>query len=143
MRFIVVGVGPEGKSRIVEERELAGPPAAGLKADMLWSTSQLPPEIPVARHAIDASWLNAGLAAGASRWLIVSFAAGHKAEMHHTSTLDYDIVLAGETTLGTEEGEVVMRPGDCAMIPGSMHSWTAGPEGFTMASMLLGLADDA
>lgn len=144
MRFITVGVGPEGRSRIVEDRELARPPmeaGANLKADMLWSTSQLPPELPVPRHAIDGNWMNTGLAAGASRWLIVNFPAGNVTAMHHSSTLDYDMIIAGETTLGTEEGEVLMRAGDCAMVPGAMHSWTAGPEGCTMACIILGLAD--
>lgn len=145
MRFIVVGVGPEGRSRIVEERELAppSPPAGGLKADMLWSTSEVPPELPIAPRGDDKAWLNAGLAAGASRWIIVNFAAGHVAPMHYTSTLDYDIILAGEITLGTEEGDVALQPGDCVMIPGSMHSWTVGPEGCTMATILLGLAEPA
>lgn len=144
MRLITLGVGPAGRSRIIAERSLAAPPTAAgstLKSEMLWATSQMPPEIQVARHPIDGNWLNVGMTAGASRWMIVHFPPGHVAAMHHTSTIDYDIILAGEVILGTEEEDVLMRVGDCAMVPGCMHSWTAGPEGFTMATVLLGLAD--
>ena len=142
MRFIEVGVGSDGKSHIAEVRDLAVPeiPAGGVKGQLLWSTSTLPPEVTAPRRAADANWMNVGLGEGASRWMIAHFAAGHVAPMHHTSTLDYDIIVAGEITLGTESGEIVLLPGDCVLVPGCMHSWIAGAAGCTMATVLLGLS---
>jgi mannose-6-phosphate isomerase-like protein (cupin superfamily) len=142
MRLIEIGVGADGKSFIAAERTIDSPEMepGTVKGEVLWSTTQLPPQVEAARRAVDENWLNVGLAPSAGRWMIAHFAPGHVSPMHHTSTLDYDVIIAGEVTLDTEHGSVALYPGDCVMVPGCMHRWNVGEAGCTMATVLLGLA---
>jgi quercetin dioxygenase-like cupin family protein len=142
MRLIELGVGADGRSIIAAECTIDTPemePGA-VKGDVLWSTTDLPPQVEAARRVVDESWMNVGLAPSASRWMIAHFAPGHVSPMHHTSTLDYDIILAGEVTLDAEHGSRSLYPGDCVIVPGCMHRWNVGAAGCTMATVLLGLA---
>lgn len=44
--------------------------------------------------------------------------------MHKTSTLDYAIVLEGEIYAVMDEGEVLLRAGDCLIQRGTNHAWS-------------------
>lgn len=143
MRFFVIGLDSNGCSSVVEERQINGAfsiDGAGIEAARLWQTRKQPPELTVARHEMNDAWMDLGVGPGATRWMIVNFEAGYVSEMHHTSTLDYDLVIAGKIILELENGEVILGSGDCAVIPGCMHRWRTGPEGCTMSAVTLGLA---
>ena len=143
MRFVVIGVGADGRSKVAEIRDvIAGmkPRSPGIEINRVWATAQQPPELPVPRRASDEAWLDVGLAAGATRWTIFTLDPGTTGDLHHTSTLDYDIVLSGEVTLGLDDGEVLLRAGDSVLIPGAMHSWNAGSEGCVVSVTMSGLA---
>jgi len=43
--------------------------------------------------------------------------------MHKTSTVDYALVLDGEIWALMDEGEVLMRAGDCLVQRGTNHAW--------------------
>lgn len=58
---------------------------------------------------------------------------------HTTDTLDYAVVLEGEIWLVTDEGEVRLGPGDCAVQQGTRHAWhNHGEVPATLAVVLLG-----
>lgn len=142
MNFSVVGVGPDGRSRVLETREDGKASvnlAPGIGVENLWQTTDYPPDLPVARRPIDASWMDLGVGPGTTRWILVTLSAGHTDRLHHTSTIDFDIVISGEVTLGLEDGELLMRAGDSVVIPGLLHKWTAGLEGCVMSSITYGL----
>ena len=44
--------------------------------------------------------------------------------MHKTSTVDYAIVLSGEIWALMDEGETLMRAGDCLVQRGTNHAWS-------------------
>ena len=43
--------------------------------------------------------------------------------MHKTNSVDYLVVIAGEMWMVMEEGEVLLRPGDCIVQRGTNHAW--------------------
>jgi len=146
MKFSIVGVDAEGRSHVVETREggdAAVGMAPGIAVEAFWQTTDYPPELPVARRAIDEQWMDLGVGPGATRWLVVTLDTGHTGPFHHTSTIDFDIIVSGEVTLGLEAGELLLRAGDCVMIPGLLHNWTAGPDGCVMSVITYGLPTPA
>jgi mannose-6-phosphate isomerase-like protein (cupin superfamily) len=44
--------------------------------------------------------------------------------MHRTRTLDYCVVLSGEIYAMLDEGEVLLRAGDCLVQRGTRHAWS-------------------
>ncbi|HET7343461.1 MAG TPA: cupin domain-containing protein [Methylomirabilota bacterium] len=44
--------------------------------------------------------------------------------MHKTSTVDYAIVLTGEIYAMMDEGETLMKAGDCLIQRGTNHAWS-------------------
>jgi mannose-6-phosphate isomerase-like protein (cupin superfamily) len=44
--------------------------------------------------------------------------------MHKTNTVDYAIVLSGEIWAVLDEGEVLLRAGDCLVQRGTHHAWS-------------------
>jgi quercetin dioxygenase-like cupin family protein len=49
---------------------------------------------------------------------------------HTTQTVDYVMVLDGEVSLELDNGEVLLKPGDCVVQRGTRHAWrnrTDGP----------------
>ena len=44
--------------------------------------------------------------------------------MHRTHTLDYCVVLSGEIFAVLDEGEVLLRAGDCLVQRGTRHAWS-------------------
>lgn len=45
------------------------------------------------------------------------------ASMHKTNSIDYLVVIAGEMWMVMEQGEVLLRPGDCIVQRGTNHAW--------------------
>lgn len=43
--------------------------------------------------------------------------------MHKTNSVDYLVVIAGEMWMVMEEGEVLLRQGDCIVQRGTNHAW--------------------
>ena len=43
--------------------------------------------------------------------------------MHKTNSIDYLVVIAGEMWMVMEEGEVLLRAGDCIVQRGTNHAW--------------------
>jgi hypothetical protein len=44
--------------------------------------------------------------------------------MHKTSTVDYIVILSGEVWALVDEGEVLLRAGDCLVQRGTNHAWS-------------------
>lgn len=43
--------------------------------------------------------------------------------MHKTNSIDYLVVISGEMYMVMEEGEVLLRAGDCVVQRGTNHAW--------------------
>jgi hypothetical protein len=61
--------------------------------------------------------------------------------IHKSETLDYGILLSGERILITDDGERVLKPGDCVVQIGSWHAW-ANPNASQMAFVMMGAEFD-
>jgi mannose-6-phosphate isomerase-like protein (cupin superfamily) len=44
--------------------------------------------------------------------------------MHRTDTVDYIVILSGEVWALMDEGETLLRPGDCLIQRGTNHAWS-------------------
>src|ERR1700723_818239 len=83
MRLIVVGEGADGRSTVVEVKELFEGDSHG--REVLWATHEAPPEIPVPRRNPEVGGVdvrNAGAEPGGSRWFLVSRPPGGETGMH-------------------------------------------------------------
>jgi len=43
--------------------------------------------------------------------------------MHKTASVDYLVVISGEMIMAMEDGETLLRPGDCIVQRGTNHAW--------------------
>ena len=57
--------------------------------------------------------------------------------IHKSETLDYGILLSGERVLLLDDGEYVLKPGDCVVQIGSWHSWANPNDGSQMAFVMM------
>ncbi len=65
-------------------------------------------------------------------------ATAKHATMHRTDSVDYLVVISGEMTMVMEEGEVLLRPGDCIVQQGTYHGWVnTGTEPCMLAAILI------
>jgi hypothetical protein len=58
--------------------------------------------------------------------------------IHKSETLDYGVLISGERVLITDDGERVLKPGDCVVQIGSWHAWGNPNEGSQMAFVMMG-----
>ena len=57
--------------------------------------------------------------------------------MHKTSTLDYAIVLSGEIYAVMDEGETLLRAGDCLIQRGTNHAWSNRSDQLCLVAFVL------
>jgi quercetin dioxygenase-like cupin family protein len=63
--------------------------------------------------------------------------------LHWHDTVDVQLVLAGELTIGLDDGsEQTMRAGDLVVQHGTNHSWRIGAEGAVVGLVMLGATRD-
>jgi quercetin dioxygenase-like cupin family protein len=68
---------------------------------------------------------------------------GRSFGLHWHDTVDVQLVLAGELTIGLDDGsEQTMRAGDLVVQHGTNHSWCIGPEGAVVGLVMLGVTRD-
>jgi quercetin dioxygenase-like cupin family protein len=58
--------------------------------------------------------------------------------LHRTNTTDVDVILDGEVTIVTEDGELLLSRGDVLVIPGAVHGWRTGDHGCSMLVAMIG-----
>jgi quercetin dioxygenase-like cupin family protein len=54
---------------------------------------------------------------------LAEYAEPGRPGVHRTATIDFDIVLEGTVGLELDDGEVVLHPGDVAVLNGTRHRW--------------------
>jgi quercetin dioxygenase-like cupin family protein len=57
--------------------------------------------------------------------------------------VDFDSILGGSLELILDDGVHILQAGDCVIINGIDHAWRAGPDGCTMAVLMLGAVNRA
>ncbi|HVX22966.1 MAG TPA: hypothetical protein VHB02_16600 [Acidimicrobiales bacterium] len=139
MQFVLTGVGPDGRSTVVDRRDLAVPDGtAPLGSLPLWQSATWPPPVPPL-PADPGPPRDVRVREGEAGWRYVWFAPHSRADAHWTDTVDFDTVLSGSVTLELQHGAVDLAPGDMVVVPGVVHGWHAGPDGCVLAAFLVGL----
>jgi mannose-6-phosphate isomerase-like protein (cupin superfamily) len=80
---------------------------------------EIPPE--ASRSAIDAERAFEEL--GSKNRPPAEASAKHPS-MHRTDSIDYLVVISGEMYMVMDEGEVLLRQGDCIVQQGTYHAWS-------------------
>jgi len=137
-RLLIAGVDGSGRSGAVRDERvtLQGEPGfQSLVYSVLYST---PSEPSIADGGRNANTLNLGVAAGTTNWLMIEYAPGAEFSMHHTDTVDFDIILSGSVGLVLDDGVHPLAAGDCVVVTGVDHAWRAGPDGCRLSVVAIG-----
>jgi len=137
MQRLVTGIDENGRSCVVprEPPEVVVGGSGISIIDTMVDIQQMPPP---PRPAGNGGFHDLGVGPGLLRWLVFDWEPGASFTMHHTDTIDLDIVLAGSMVLTLDDGTHLLEPGDSVVINGVDHAWCAGPEGCTMSFALYG-----
>jgi mannose-6-phosphate isomerase-like protein (cupin superfamily) len=129
--FYEVGVGEDGRSRVVRRVELA------VGQDPLNTIQQDSPAV-IASSTGSAVLLEAMAKPGGIYCTILSHPVGAYTDMHRTTTTDFNVVVVGSIELELEAEKILLEAGDAVLVSGAAHAWRAGPAGsvtaFTMIS---------
>ena len=136
MRCFIAGVDDDGRSCVVNEREVVfGEIMPGLAVDALFKTVEGPlPTRPDGRGDL----VDLGVSPQQCSWSLWRFGSGAEVTMHHTDTVDFDVILAGAVELVLDDGAHALEVGDCVVMTGVDHGWRAGPEGCVVSATAIG-----
>jgi quercetin dioxygenase-like cupin family protein len=130
--FYRTGVGPDGRSGVVERCELT------MTMDALAAHRIDEAVIEMPGSDSSAALLESMTAPGGSFCNIFAWRPGAYTDLHRTITVDFDVVLTGFIEMELEAETIMLRQGDCVLLPGTVHAWRPGPQGalvvFTMVA---------
>jgi quercetin dioxygenase-like cupin family protein len=138
IRVLVTGVDAAGKSCVVSEDYVtmdANAEHPGFWFAGLFQTPSAPPPTRPDGHG---EYLETELAAGLVRWQVIDYGPSLGYPMHHTDTVDIDIVLQGSIELTLDDGTHLLETGDGVIINGVDHAWKSGPDGCRLSVTFIG-----
>lgn len=133
MRVVVVETDADGRSGVGRVVEREGP-IHDEGAHLIFSG----PVVATGPQTGTRGFLDLSPGPGAAMWRIYEFPPGLAYDMHHTDTVDFDVVVDGAMTLVLDRDEIELCPGDAVHLAGDRHGWRAGTEGCRMLVALLG-----
>lgn len=136
MRVLITGIDEQGRSHVVEERKPTGTAfeSAGITVTPAAATeSSPPPPRPPGRGHLVA----VGAEPGTARWNFIEFPAGSRTELHHTDSVDYDVVLEGSVNLLLDDGPHRLDAGDAVVVNGVDHGWQTEESGCRMSVVVI------
>jgi quercetin dioxygenase-like cupin family protein len=140
MRLLVTGVDASGCSCAAQDGAVTLQGDANL-GGVLFSVLYATPSLPsIASGGRVADSLDLAVPPGSMRWTLIEYPPGAGFSMHHTDTVDLDVVLSGSVELILDDGAHVLEAGDSAVVTGVDHGWRAGPEGCRLNVMTIGVS---
>ena len=138
VRCLITGVDASGRSCVAREREVAfAELVEGLHVDALFRTTSGPPgPRPHGRGAL----VDLGVGPGQCSVAVWRFDPDSAVEVHHTDSLDVDVVVEGSIDLVLDDGPHPLGPGDSVVVTGVDHAWRAGPDGCVLVATNVGTA---
>ncbi|WP_253849098.1 cupin domain-containing protein [Mycobacterium asiaticum] len=141
-RLLITGVDAAGRSCATQDGPvtLAGFPGyEGISFSELYDTPS--PGISTGGRAADT--LDLGVPPGAVNWKMIDYGPGVEFSMHHTDTVDFDLVVSGSVELILDDGPHPLEAGDTAVVTGVDHAWRTGPAGCRLSVICFGVAHSA
>jgi quercetin dioxygenase-like cupin family protein len=141
MRLLVTGVDESGRSCAAQDGPVALQGDAGLGGilySVLYAAESAPSITSGGGRAAD--FLDLVVPPRSMRWTVIEYAPSAGFSMHHTDTVDFDVVLAGSVELILDDGAHLLTVGDSAVVTGVDHAWRAGPEGCRLNIMTIGVS---
>ena len=138
MKYYVTGVDADGKSCVVGDFTVEGQPDTAAVTTIFATAEAPPPPRPAGTGA--GADRDLGLAPGQTQFLVVRWAPDQTAYVHHTDSVDYDVVLSGSIDLVLDRGDLHLDAGDGVVVAGVDHGWRSGPAGAVVAVTLIGSA---
>jgi quercetin dioxygenase-like cupin family protein len=140
-RFLVTGVDASGRSCAArnDQVRLQGDPSLnGILYSVMYATPSAPSISSGGGRAADT--FDLGVPAGAMDWKVIDYPPGAEFSMHHTDTVDFDIVLSGSIELILGDGGHPLAAGDSVVVTGVDHAWRAGPDGCRISIISIGVS---
>ncbi|WP_432825622.1 AraC family ligand binding domain-containing protein [Dactylosporangium sp. CA-092794] len=135
MKLMITGIDGDGRSCLESVTEAGAAFADRVEVTQIFELASWPPT--AQPHGSAAHFANSP-PEGVLQWRLAYFPPGHHFPPHHTDSIDLDAVVAGGVVLGLDDGQHPLGPGDCVVVRGIDHTWTAGPEGVVMAITRIG-----
>ena len=114
----------------------------GVSTALLYSTTSSPPP---ARPSGHTHFVDLHLQPGLVRWMIVEHAApgtyerpNMTGDLHYADALYLVTVQRGSIEMRLEDDSRTLYPGDCVVMPGVDHAYTAGPDGCRLLVLQIG-----
>jgi len=144
-RRVVSGLNSKGQSCIMADGEpLQTHRFGGFAAAELWRSRPPAPDLSQLGDLTAEADFQINLAPGESSFRMITIpplsGGEDSSAMHETTTIDYIVIVEGEIDLAFEDGsEAHLRPGDCVMQGGVMHSWrNRSGKPCTFAAIMIG-----
>ena len=135
MRMLITGVDDEGCSCVVEETTPAAEPfVSGITVAFATATSSAPPPTrPPGRGEL----IGVSGTPGIARWSFIDFPPDASTPVHHTDSVDFDVVLDGEINIVLDDGAHRLSAGDGVVINGVDHAWQTNDAGCRMSVVVI------
>ena len=145
MKRVVTGHSPDGKSIFLSTEE---PPrtyttASETQWSYAWKTRApviVPSQDDDPTLSMQQGWPHMLPSPGETTFLYITMPGNSESPMHATNTVDYGVVISGESWLILDDGaEIHLTAGDCVVQNGTRHAWQIrSPEPCTIAFILIG-----
>ena len=122
MRFLITGVDDEGRSCLVTDRPPTIVPfeSGGIQVELATATESCPPPPrPPGRGDLVPMSGEPGIV----RWNFIGFPAHTKTAVHHTDSVDFNVVLDGSVDVILDDGLHRLDRGDAIVLNGVDHCW--------------------
>ncbi|WP_241010599.1 cupin domain-containing protein [Mycobacterium camsae] len=139
-RLLITGIDAAGRSCAAQDGPVTlngFPGYEGILFAVLYATPSAPAISPGGRAA-DA--LDLGVPPSSVNWKLIDYGPGVAFSMHHTDTVDLDLVLSGSVELVLGDGAHPLQVGDAAVVTGVDHAWRTGPDGCRLSVMSVGVS---
>ncbi|QLL10263.1 cupin domain-containing protein [Mycobacterium vicinigordonae] len=138
-RLLVTGVDADGCSCVAQHGPVTLQGFPGFEG-ILYSVLYGAPAAAISDGGRRADLLDLGVAPGAINWKIIDYGPGVAFSMHHTDTVDLDLVISGSVELLLDDGAHPLEAGDTAVVTGVDHAWRTGPRGCRLSVISLGVS---
>jgi hypothetical protein len=145
MRLLILGVDAQGRSCVVEQRDVVTSPISGLVGSSiakLFSIDQSPPP-PVVKGF--GKYLPNALPPGHVSWYVIDHAPRvsddeHSAatELHYRDAVDLVFILEGGGDMLLDDGAHPVVAGDCIVMEGTDHGLRPGNAGCRLMAFAIG-----